>query len=206
MFDVRTRALRGVEIHASFLLDDLHFTEIFSDSWVNRFGFQFGGAIVDPMGLNNITVACEYTRIEPYVFSHGRSRENDYGSLGRALGPSIGPNADLWMARLDYFPWRKLYLSLVARIGRSGENIVDGGGFLIKNVGGDILQPHRNSDPETKVFLDSILVKTQHYNVQASFEMWNQIWCDLRYEYQLQSTDGVKATDQLLIGRLRAEF
>ena len=206
MFDLRTRAIQNIELHGSLLLDDIHFSEAFSNSWINRFGFQLGGMYVDPFGLNNVSMTAEYTRIEPFVFSHGRSRENDYGSLGRVLGPSIGPNADKWLFRVDYFPYRHLVLSIWGEFTRKGNNILDANGVLIKNVGGDILLPHRNTDPETKSFLDGILVRTKRFSLQANLEIWNQIWWDLRYQNEAIKVEGVRSTTHLVISGIRAEF
>jgi hypothetical protein len=79
---------------------------------------------------------------------------------------------------LDYLPLPNLIASARVTFMRHGENVVAADGTLLKNVGGDPLQPHRDSDPETKRFLDGDLVKTQNFQLQITWEIVRQIWLD----------------------------
>ncbi|MBX2992239.1 MAG: hypothetical protein KF749_13885, partial [Bacteroidetes bacterium] len=134
--------------------------------------------LTDPLFVPDMTLMVEYTRVKPFVYAHDRSRENSYTSLNSLLGPRIGPNADSWFVRADYYPLRNLTLSLRVTFTRRGENEYDGSGKLVRNVGGDVFQGHRNADPLDAYFLDGILVKSRTIEVFATYEIVNQMWVD----------------------------
>ncbi len=208
LFDVQTHFIQNIEFQLTLFFDDLHLNEFFDDKWYNRYAYQAGVFYANPFGIPNTNLIAEYTRIEPWVFAHNRSRENDYGSGGEVLGPRIGPNADSWFLRADYDPTGNLALSLRVQLIRQGENEVDSTGRLIRNVGGDILQPHRDSDPLYKEFLDGILIKTTRYEFRGTYEFIRQWWFDL--QYMLEDTHNAAASNSntfhTLIGRVRLEF
>jgi hypothetical protein len=193
-FDVQTRFLPGVQLSGTVLFDDLHFGQFFDDYWYNRYGYQAGVFITDPFSVPDISLVAEYTRIEPYTFAHNRSRDNDFGSLGAILGPRIGPNADSWFFRVDCAPRWNLRLSVGVLISRKGENVVDASGALIRNVGGDILQPHRDTDPERRTFLDGVLVKNQAVDFQVSWEPTNQLWVEALYRGEFEERPDLPGT------------
>jgi hypothetical protein len=184
-FDASTKFIRGLEIRGTLLFDDIHIPGLFTNEWDDRYAFQLSMFWADPFGLSNINVMTEYTRIEPWVFSHGRSRDNSYTNSGALLGPAIGPNADSWFFRVDWLPRRNLSLSGRVLLGRKGENVYDAGGVLLRNVGGDEYVPHRVTDPETKSFLDGVLVKRQRFEVVAVYELVNQCWLEMRFLREL---------------------
>lgn len=207
-FDIQTHFMSGLELSGSVLFDDIHFSEFFEDKWYNKYAYQVGVFFAQPLVPPDVTVQIQYTRIEPYVFSHGRARDNDFGSLSALLGPRIGPNADSWFVRLDYTPLRNLWLSLRVRTVRSGENVVDASGILIQNVGGDFLQPHRDSDPDTKKFLDGVLHTGREIEFMAAFELVNQIWLETMLQHERNTSDNSSSIlrNTTFISRLRLEF
>jgi hypothetical protein len=207
-FDIQTHFLPGLELTGMILFDDIHFSEFFKPRWYNRYGYQAGMMLTDPLMIPNTSIMIEWTRIEPYVFAHDRSRDGNYGSLGAILGPRIGPNADSWFFRADYLPTRNLFLSVRVLLQRNGENVVDSAGRLIKNVGGDFLQGHRPSDPLDKVFLDGILVKTRRVDLTATYEIVNQMWLDAWYLYESTNNTslGIMDINHTFGARIRMEL
>lgn len=177
-FDMQTHFVRGLELNGTIVFDDLHFSEFFEPRWYNRYAYQAGMMLTDPLFVPDMTLMVEYTRVKPFVYAHDRSRENSYTSLNSLLGPRIGPNSDSWFLRADYFPLRNLTLSLRVTFTRRGENEYDGSGKLLRNVGGDVFQGHRNTDPRDAYFLDGILVKSRTIQFLATYEIVNQIWVD----------------------------
>ncbi len=208
IFDFQTHFLRGMELSGSLLMDDIHFSEFFSNKWYNRNAYQFGLYVTDPLFFPNVDLAIQWTRVEPYVFAHDRSRDNSYSSLGRMIGPQIGPNADSWFFRSTYVPRWNLKLSLSVTLTRHGENIVDATGKLVRNVGGDFLQPHRPADPQERIFLDGILVKTRRVEFLATYEIRNQMWLDGWYLNESIRNTSLNTTEknQTVGGRVRLEF
>lgn len=206
-FDMQTKFLKGFELNGTMLFDDIHIPGFFEDQWYNRYGFQLGLVYADPLTVPNTTLMVEYTRIEPWVFSHNRSRDDSYTSNGAILGPRIGPNADSWFFRLDWLPLRNLYLSARVFMSRKGNNIYDPSGNLVKNVGGDVFAPHRDTDPETKIFLDGLRENGKRYQFFATYELINQIWLDARFEHETLEDAGLPQSKNTTFGvRLRTEF
>ena len=207
-FDVETHFLSGLQLSGTILFDDLHLGEFFEPKWYNRYGYQAGLLLTDPLFIPNMALVVEYTRVEPFVFSHNRSREGTYSSLDAILGPRIGPNADAWFFRLDWYPVNRVAVSARVSLERSGENIYDSTGTLVRNVGGDHEQPHRPVDPEDRVFLDGELVKASTLEGRLTWEFVHQIWLEGWYLYEKtrNTTTGFEDLNQTWGARIRMEF
>ena len=207
-FDLQFHMIPNVQLHGSIVYDDIHLTNLFSNRWEDRYAWQAGILYSDPFTIPNVDLMVEYTRVEPYVYSHARSREGSYTSLDRLLGPQIGPNADSWFLRADWVPLRNLWLSASVVFERKGQNELSAEGYLQRNVGGSEWMPHRSTDPVTKEFLDGIRQNTRRIWLSASWEIVNQIWLDLRYQYDEREdlTVGEKSKNQTYFGRLRTVF
>ncbi len=208
LFDLRTHFLRNVELMGSILYDDFNLPDLFSGKWSDRYGWQTGMYYADMFGIQNTALTVEYTRIQPYVFSHGRSRDDSYTSLGRIIGVPIGPNADNLFFGVDYWPARNLTFSARVTLMRKGLNIVDSAGTLIRNVGGDVFAPHRDSDPETIQFLDGNLEKMRRIQLSAVWEIVNQWWFEVQFLFDSteQALGGAKSTNGTLIAHLKLEL
>jgi len=185
--DIQTHFLKNVEFQGTVDFDDINFSNWGSNSWENRYAYQLGAMATDPLWIPNTTIAVEYTRVQPYTFSHGRSRDNSYGSDGRILGTQIGPNADSWFLRIDHMLTHRIFASIQAQIQRNGENVNSSSGVLLRNVGGDFLQPHRDSDSTIVEFLDGNLVRTFALQAQVSYQIVRQIFVDARYMFTRQT-------------------
>jgi hypothetical protein len=208
-FDLQTHFMRDLEVSASILYDDINVPDMFSNRWNDRYAWQVGLFYADPFTLANTSLMVEYTRVEPYVFSHGRSRDNSFTSLGLMLGPRVGPNGDSWFLRLDYAPERNLSLSARVLLKRHGLNTLDSAGTVTRNVGGDVLFPHRDGkDSDTKLFLDGSAVNSRRIEIAASWEVLNQCWLEGLYRFDSieSGSTGLKATDNFFTIRLRFEL
>jgi hypothetical protein len=208
-FDIQTHFMKGLELQATVFFDDLHFAEFFKSRWYNRYAYQAGLFLTDPLMLPNTSVMVEWTRVDPYVFAHDRSRDDSFTSAGAILGPRIGPNADSWFFRLDYLPQRNLFLSLRVLTSRKGNNIVDNAGRVLKNVGGDVLLGHFPTDTSTaKNFLDGIRTNSRRIDLIGTYEIVNQLWLDAWYLYESAETPALGTSDvnHTFGVRLRTEF
>lgn len=185
--DLQTHFLQNIEFSATMVYDDINVPDMFTDKWSDRYAWQIGMFYADPFAMANTNIMVEYTRVEPYVFSHGRSRDNSYTSLGAMLGTRIGPNADAMTLRMDYLPLRNLSFSLRVIFERHGMNPLDSTGAVLRNVGGDVLFPFREGvDPERKVFLGGTKYRNRRIDVSALWEIVNQCWFEARYEFDSQ--------------------
>ncbi len=204
-FDATTKFLRGLELRGTLLFDDIHIPGIFSSRWYDKHAIQLTALWMNPLGTANTSLMVEYTRVEPFVFGHERSRDDSYTNDGALLGAAIGPNADSWFFRMDWLPRRNLSLSARVLLGRKGNNVYDASGRLVRNVGGDENVPHRSTDPDTKSFLDGILQKRQRFEALAAWEAVNQIWLEMHF---LREVMIPAAGENLTVGalHLRVEF
>ena len=185
VFDLKTRFIPHVQLTGTILYDDINVPDMFSDLWTDRYAWQVGVHWADPFTLPNTDLMVEYTRVEPYVFSHGRSRDDNFTSLGRILGPGVGPNGDAWQIGLTFVPRWNLSIRGSVLLGRQGLNYVNPWtGELDRNFGADPLIPHRNEDPERKVFLAGTLQKTLRTDVEAVWEPMNGLWIEGLYRFE----------------------
>lgn len=185
VFDLKTRFIPNIQLTGTILYDDINVPDMFSDLWTDRYAWQVGAQWADPFTIPNTCLLVEYTRVEPYVFSHGRSRDNNFTSLGRILGPAVGPNGDAWQFGVSVVPRWNLSISGSVLLGRHGLNHVNPWtGELDKNFGADPLIPHRNEDPERKVFLAGTLQKTMRLDLSVRWEPMNGVWWEGLYRQE----------------------
>jgi hypothetical protein len=182
--DVQLHFIKNIELTGTLFYDDIMVPDMFTNKWRDRYAWQVGMFYADPFTISNVNLVVEYTRVEPYVFSHGRSRDDSYTSLGAMLGTNVGPNGDSWVVRTEYLPVRNLVLSMRVIKGRHGMNILDKDGRVLVNVGGDVLFPHRDGvDSDTKEFLSGIRYDQMKLDFSAQWEIINQCWVEARYQY-----------------------
>lgn len=148
------RPLDGVEAYATFLADDLDVSRLGEHSFNNKWAVQAGlGAALGP-ALGWI----EYTRIEPFVYTHrfllDGSFYNAYQHNGFGLGHPLGPNADQVEVGLRAWGPMRTRGVVKARYVRQGENYIDPETGELVNVGGDVTDGRQPPFSDfSKVFL-----------------------------------------------------
>jgi hypothetical protein len=202
--DAKLHALSNFELYGTLLIDDLTWSKLGSKFYGNEFAFTVGGSYIEPLGLENSDVVLEYTRIDPYVYSH-HIPENSYANDQFLLGNHIGPNSDDVFARFSYRFSRKFKASLEVEQTRHGGNITDATGNLLRNVGGNALYGHRSVDAEDVTFLDGVLTKTYFLRVASVYEIFNELFLDFKYQFRRQKTSSIGRTfnDHSLFIQLR---
>ena len=205
-FDMRTHFTPGLELEGTILFDDLHLQDFFKNRYYNKNAYQAGFFLTDPIILRNTSLMVEWTHVQPFVFSHDYSIEDNYTSYGASLGPRIGPNSDSWFIRGDVYPTGRLTLSLRYFTSRHGDDVYDASGVLIENVGGDLQQGHRPQDPITVAFLAGNLTTTRDLEFQATYELVYQIWLDGWLDYQKVTTVSSTTANTTLGLRVRTRF
>lgn len=183
-FDMQTHFLDDVEFQGTFLLDENILSNLGDFSrYSNRTGYQLGGYWYRPVSIENIGLTFEYTKLRPFVYSHYNIK-NAYTSHGQIIGHPIGPNSDQIFAALDYSISDRLFLRAEYQFVRSGENILDSAGTLVRNVGGDVNQTHRTGiDPTEAYFLDGIRINNSIFSVRLTYEPIRNYRFDLYYSY-----------------------
>lgn len=176
--------IKDFEIQGTFFLDEdilsnLQDLQLFS----NKTGYQLGFFWYEPLQISDLSIVCEYTRIRPYVYTHDNYK-NTFTAFGAILGHRIGPNSDEILARATYNLTDRIRLNAEYRHTRSGKNIYDSNGNLVKNVGGNVFQPYRyNVDDTHPAFLDGIRYDYDFITAGIRYEPWRKIFLDFNYTY-----------------------
>jgi hypothetical protein len=203
-FDLQTSFIDNLELQATFLLDENILSNLQNlESYKNKTAYQLGLFWYKAFTLNNLSLIFEYTKIRPFVYSHFNIK-NTYSAWGTNLGHPIGPNADEIFSRLAYNINDWMRLTFDYRYIRSGENVYNENGDLIKNVGGDIYLTH-GTDPENKnaIFLDGIRINNQIINFNLRLEPIRDFIFELIYNFnhQINITEG--STDNQSYGEIK---
>jgi hypothetical protein len=181
-FDVQARPVRGLELYADLLIDDLAFERLGTDWYGNQLAWRLGGIAAPAFaGAADALLSVDYQRIRPYVYTH-RITQNAFTHNGYPIGSPLGPNADMWD-----FRWRHLWsgrteTQVYGQLIRKGHNVTDAEGGLVRNVGGDIAVGYREGDSSTAAFLDGNLEKTRVFGISLQYEILHQFFILAGYE------------------------
>ncbi|MCL2284107.1 MAG: hypothetical protein FWC26_12395 [Fibromonadales bacterium] len=151
--DFSWKLFKKFELYGELFIDDLdNITSFFDESWWgNKWATSVGVAIDSAkIGIFNWDYNFEFTRIEPWVYTHHKGLGNDYSHFGNSLGSDLGPNSREIYNRfgISYKNFLKLDLSVSA----VAKDTAFGGRL------GDI---HGPDDAEDKKYLNS--KSTVHY-------------------------------------------
>lgn len=170
----------GIQILGSWMLEDLIFSEIGKGFWGNKTAWNIGASYSFTFPLD---VGIEYTRIEPYMFTHFNN-QNSRTSDGKLIGTSLQPNSD----EISFFVRAFLFTRypLTIRIGyvRHGANVVDDSGRIVRNVGGDFDVNHSVTDSWIVSFLDGI--RNDQFTFDFSYGINFLRNLNLRFFYQFR--------------------
>ncbi|HMD13092.1 MAG TPA: hypothetical protein VKI62_00560, partial [Bacteroidota bacterium] len=172
--------------------------------WGNEFGFQAGMFHADVGGIANLDGIVEYTRIDPYVYSN-RVAGNDYTNDNIGLGNQLQPNSDQWFFQLQYRPAKQLRTWLTYMLMRHGDNVVVDG-QVVNNVGGNVLEGHRDTDSENVTFLDGVLTKQHTVQLRAAYEFVTDYILTGTYEYRNRVTSSITYIDNYASLQVQVEF
>jgi len=168
--DVLWRPLTGLVARGELLIDDVSTTKLGQGWYGNKLGYQGGVQYFDPFGIGNTRLICEYTRIEPYVYSH-KYAINTFQQYGTILGATTGPNSDLSTVSYAWTVSRPLEFEVWSQLRRHGANPASG-----RNVGGDFLRPWAPGDSKKVHFLDGDLETTRSIGLSCRAEIIRDVY------------------------------
>ena len=178
------RPFKNFQLKGTWYLDDLKFSEIGKNYWSNKTAWNIA-AITS--AVKNIDLGIEYTRVEPYTFTH-YNPQNAAVNDGILFSSYIFPNSDRWTFLTRYWFGHRYPISLNLSYSRHGRNIYDEEGNLILNVGGDPMQNFRWGVDEMRVnFLDGDLVKTVAANLTVGYEFIRNFSFHFGYNLQFEN-------------------
>ncbi len=95
-FDLSVKTIPNWEFYGELLWDDMKsLTSMFDDSWWGNKWATTLGIARDNLVLGPATLGWmfEYTRIEPWVYTHHKGGGYTYASYAQSLGSDLGPNS-----------------------------------------------------------------------------------------------------------------
>jgi hypothetical protein len=95
-FDLSVKTIPNWEFYGELLWDDMKSpTSMFDDSWWgNKWAATIGVARDNiELGPVNLDWFFEYTRVEPWVYTHHKGKGYTYASYAQSLGSDLGPNS-----------------------------------------------------------------------------------------------------------------
>ena len=169
--------MKGLKLYGTFLIDEFKKSELFTDWYGNKHGFQAGLHLTDPFGLPNLNLRAEYLAIMPWVYTH-KYNINRYINDGASLGHWAGPNSEIFYLDLAKDWHQRLRMGIRFQQWKHGAN------YENENIGGDILLGHNvllgdQKEPRTtREFLEGILTTSVLTELYAEYEVLNDLFLD----------------------------
>lgn len=190
--DIMVYPVKGLAVQGTFLIDDLNFSTLGSDSAKgndNKFGYQAGLNWQNAFMVKDLSFSYEYTRLDPFVYSH-RDFNNSYTNWNLPIGVALNPNSDEHAIKLVYNFGSRLIISLTYKHQRSGMNITDSTGKIITNVGSNI-NDGRNDFLIKNSFLNGLRVNRDIIIGEITWQPIKQYYIFVKYQRR-----GFNYTDQ----------
>lgn len=164
--DFVVRPFDNIQIKGTYLLDDIIIDKIGEGYWSNKSAWNI--AILTSF-LPNIDFGVEYSRVEPYTFSHFNP-QNSYTNDQLLLGSNLLPNSDEFTARFRLWWGERYPIELKVTFMRHGDNIYDSDTIVV-NYGGDPLFARTPQDSEIVTFLDGDLTELLKFDLNFGYEV-----------------------------------
>ncbi len=184
-FDVEINPIRNFSFQGSLLIDDINFSTMFksdSSSNDNKFGYQVGTMWTNAFSLQNLTFILEYTRLNPFVYSH-RSNKDTYTNWNLSLGHLLPPNSDEIALKLIYDISNRLKINFLYQFQRSAQGIYyDSIAKKIINYGGNINRGDGDYSFNNR-FLLGDRINRNLFTASLSFEPIKQYFLEIQFKY-----------------------
>lgn len=101
-FDLQLRWPGRARFWTEFLLDDVHSPSgLFNDYWGNKWAWTVGWQWIHALRPGwNLGLLAEYSRLEPWVYTHYQPGTSQSTHRGRPLGHPVGPDAQTSIAQI----------------------------------------------------------------------------------------------------------
>ena len=190
-FDMEVIPIKKLSFQASMLIDDLNFSRLFGGTYSdgspaldNKFAWQIGALWTDVFWIPNLTGALEYTRLNPFVYTH-QSNKSEYTNWTLPLGHDLPPNSDEIALKLSYDVTHRLNLSLLYQKQRSANGIIIRNDTLIMNYGGNIERGDWAKGQDA-IFLDGDRINRDIVTAQLTWQPIRQYFLEIKYVYEFQ--------------------
>lgn len=101
--DVVLKFHRNFHWYCEFLMDDIsNPATLFSDDFGNKWAVSVGGVWFASIREHSLTTEFEYTRVEPWTYTHFKGASHNHAHYGHSLGAELGPNSAQINARSKF--------------------------------------------------------------------------------------------------------
>jgi len=101
-FDGELKIPDNFRWYGEFLIDDmLSPWKIFTSDWGNKWALTSGMQYFGTCMRKDYTATIEYSRVEPWVYTHFYGGAENYAHFGQCLGMPLGPNSDAFVVALS---------------------------------------------------------------------------------------------------------
>ena len=101
-FDADLHFPRDFRGYFEFLIDDMTSPwTMFSSDWGNKLAFTLGGQYYGRIKNKDVTITMEYSRVEPWVYTHFYGGSHRYTHFDQCLGMPLGPDADALVMSIE---------------------------------------------------------------------------------------------------------
>lgn len=184
--DLEYIPFKNLSVQATFLIDDLNLSTISDTSYVgneNKFGYQIGLLWNKAFTLDNLTFKVEYTRLDPFVYSH-RTNKSTYTNWGISLGSQLPPNSDEIALESDLWLSSRININCKYTFQRSGFGIIfDENGKLLYNFGGDINYGFGDYNIIKNRFLNGNRINKSFFTINLNTQLIRQFYLNVMYRY-----------------------
>ena len=183
---------RHVSVYGQAVLDEFVISEIRSGAgwWGNKYALQLGGKYINALGISNLDLQLEYNRARPYTYAH-EDLYRSYTHYEQPLAHPLGANFDEVVGLLRYQPLNRLTLKAKLIRARSGTDRDS------TNWGGNILLDDRTREQDYGNELrQGVPTELVVADLIASYQLWHNIFIDLRYIRRTRTTSQVAAEEK----------
>jgi hypothetical protein len=194
-FDASDRAIDGMKIFGTLLIDDMDFGKLGTGWYANETLLDIGIFSSNLYNIMPADITLEFTKVDPYVHTH-RTGNTNFTNNGYDLGSNLKPNSELFLAGINYRINNRTNLDLSFKYIIHGANPVLPDGTII-NVGGDESLGHRTFDSNFARILDGDLEYSRIVSASLTYEPVKQYFVMLKLVYLNESLQNSIKTNQL---------
>lgn len=96
-------------LYGQLVLDEFSVDYLSSkNSWANKYGYQIGYKIFNPIDINRLTIQVEFNLVRPYTYAHNNPSQN-YAHYNQPLAHPLGANFSELLFMADY-KWKRFVI------------------------------------------------------------------------------------------------
>jgi hypothetical protein len=136
--DFKMNISKEGQLYGQLLLDEFSLKEVRAAKgwWGNKFGFQFGGKVINLFDVKNLDIQGEINIVRPFTYSHSDSIAN-YTNYNQPLAHALGASFSEIVGIIRYQPQPRLTTQLKLIIFTQGLDTATsnyGGNIFLKNT------------------------------------------------------------------------